>query len=129
MVELTGLSLGAIVYRRTRFLEPRLLRVAILAQVADVVALSLVWVNGFNEMNPFARLAIELIGPLERVIGEQLTFTLALLVVAALKLGLVRYLVWATPRLRRYATPVLLLAICAGLFGTLSNLSALTILR
>jgi hypothetical protein len=121
MLELTGLTLGVVTFRKTRS-RSRLLRAALLAQVADFVTLSFVLAHYAVENNVVARIILQSAQPLESVVGHEAMLWLALLGLAGVKLGLIAYLDWAAPRLGRYRSAVLSVAIASGLLGAASNL-------
>jgi hypothetical protein len=128
MLELTGLAIGAVVYRRAR-IRPALLRAAILAQLVDLVSFSFVWGNNFQELNPLVNFFLGVAMPLEGLLGYGLVLWVSFLMVAGLKLGLIVYLDRVSPHLGRYRRVVLLAALGVGAVGALSNLAALPILQ
>lgn len=129
MHEITGLTVGAVLVRMSRQ-QPPLLRAAVVAQTADLVTFTFVFANSFQEHNPLANLVLQ---TAKNLIGsetnEQMFWVnwLSVLVMVGVKLGLIAFLVWATPRLGRYQRGVLLLATAAGIVGALSNFISLPI--
>jgi hypothetical protein len=110
--------------------SPPLLRAAILAQTADLVTFAFVFANSSHELNPLGNLVLQLMKNLiGSVTNDQMFFVnwLSVLIMVGLKLGLIGFLVWLTPRLQRYQRPVLMLATAAGIVGALSNLISLPI--
>lgn len=127
MLETTGLIVGAIGYRRMRS-RSRLLRAALLAQLADLVSLAFVWDNSLAaEHNPIANIVLSLVLPYQEVLGRTLAATLGWLAIAAMKTALMLYLDWAAPRLGRYRRVVLIVALAVGLLGAFSNVGAFAI--
>lgn len=108
--------------------RPPLLRAAILAQTADLVTFTFVFANSAHEHNPLGSLVLQAV---KSLIGSStndqmfLVNWLSVLVMVGLKVGLIAFLVWVAPRLRRYQQPVLVVATAAGIVGAASNLIAL----
>jgi len=104
---------------------PVALRLAVFAQVADVV--TFVWAGRAGEdRNPLASVLHQTFSGVTSDASAGLADWLTAVVVIGLKTALVFYLAWAAPRLGQYQRPVLVLAIAAGLIGALSNSPALT---
>jgi hypothetical protein len=129
MQELAGLTLGAIVARRTARLDPRLLRLAVFAQVADLVTFALIFGHaGQGERNPLAQVVVQAAkGIFGSATNDQMFVvnSLSFFVMFGLKLALIAFLIWVAPRLRQYQRPVLFLATAAGVVGAVSNFLSL----
>jgi hypothetical protein len=124
VIEIAGAIYGVVLARHFWTL-PLLLRAAVFAQIADVV--TFVWAGRpAEDRNPLANLIHQSFSGVTSGTSSELGDWLTALVVIGLKTGLIVYLVWAAPRLGQYQRPVLVLAIAAGLIGTLSNSPALT---
>jgi hypothetical protein len=102
---------------------PRLLRAAVLAQVADLGTFGTVWQLGAGERNPLGRWIMEALfagGSSEgRWPWEAAAVTGVILILA--KLGLIGLLIKATPHLGQYGRAVLLAATLAGTVGATAN--------
>jgi hypothetical protein len=112
---------------------PRVLRAAVFAQVADLATFGFVWQLGRGEQNPIGHFAMDLFFGLGQTAAnwEASTATLweaasatGLLLMLA-KLGLIGFLIVATPRLGRYQRPVLVVATAIGILGAAANTFAL----
>jgi hypothetical protein len=129
MQEIAGLTVGAFLARRTARLDPRLLRVAVLAQVADLVTFAFVFGHaGLGERNPLAQVVVQASkGMFGSTTNEQMFVvnSLSFAVMFGLKLALIAFLIWVAPRLRQYKRTVLLVATVAGIAGALSNVVSL----
>ena len=129
MQEIAGVTIGALVVRRIHKLDAPLLRAAILAQTADLVTFAFIFQNGgLGERNPISHL---IVGAAKAVFGsstnEQMFVvnSLSFFAMVGLKLGLIAFLVWATPRLRQYQRLVLFMATAVGVVGAVANLLSL----
>lgn len=130
MHEITGLTVGAVLVRLSRSWAP-LLRAAILAQAFDLVTFTFVFANSAHEHNPIANLVLETAkSPIGTNTNDQMFFVnwTSVLVMVALKLGLIAFLVWAAPRFGRYQGLVLVVAIVIGIVGGISNVISLPII-
>lgn len=129
MHEITGLTVGAVMLRLSRP-RPPLLRAAILGQTFDLVTFTFVFANSAHEHNPIANAVLE---TFKRLIGsstnDQMFFVnwFSVLVMVAVKIGLIAFIAWGAPRLGRYERPVLVVAAVAGVVGGISNLTSLAI--
>jgi hypothetical protein len=130
VLEITGLTVGAVMLRTSRSTPP-ILKAAILAQTADLVTFTFIFANaGQGERNPLAHLIVRAAkGIIGSATNDQIFLVnwLSVLVMVGLKLGLIAFLVWASPRLGRYQRPVLLAATAAGIAGALFNVISLPI--
>jgi hypothetical protein len=129
MQEIAGLTLGAVLVRRVSRLNLPLLRAAMLAQTADLVTFAFIFQNGgAGERNPIAHL---IVGAAKGIFGsttnEQMFVvnSLSFFAIIGLKLALIAFLVWVTPRLRQYQRPVLFMATAVGVVGAVTNLLSL----
>lgn len=129
MQEIAGLTLGAVLVRRVSRLDVPLLRAAILAQTADLVTFAFIFQNGgLGERNPISQF---IVGTAKSIFGsttnEQmfLVNSLSFFAMVGLKLALIAFLVWVTPRLRHYQRPVLFMAMAVGVVGAVTNLLSL----
>lgn len=132
MVEIAGLTIGAIAARLASPLSP-LLRAAVLAQAADLVTFAFIWRSGDAERNPIGQLVMDVsLGLLgSRGYGYDdrgwIAVILAALMMFALKIVLMMFLVRVEPHLGRYRRVVLVAAIVVGLVGAVSNIVAFPI--
>ena len=132
MVEIAGLTIGAVTARMSSALPP-LLRAAVLAQLADLVTLAFIWRSGNAERNPLGQVAMDfslwLLG--SGGVGHDDWGYVAVLVAAvlmfALKLALIAFLIRVEPHLGRYRRAVLVVAIGVGILGAVSNVLAFPI--
>jgi hypothetical protein len=129
MQEIAGLTVGAVLARRTAKLEPQLLRVAVIAQVADLVSFAFIFGHaGQGERNPLAQVVVQAAkGIFGSSTNDQmfLVNSLSFFVMFGLQLALIAFLIWVAPRLRQYQRLVLLLATAAGIVGAVSNFLSL----
>lgn len=104
--------------------EPRPLRVALIAQIADLATFGTVWQLGAGERNPLGNWTMQTLFSGGVVDGgwiwEAAAVAGVLLILA--KVGLIGFLIKATPHLGRYAPPVLLAATVVGAVGATANL-------
>lgn len=104
--------------------RPRLLRAAVVAQVADLGTFGFAWQLGAGELNPVGRWMMEaLFGPPSAYGSwpwEGAAVTGVILILA--KLTLIGFLIWVTPLLGRYRRIVLGAATVAGGVGAATNL-------
>jgi hypothetical protein len=129
MQEIAGLTVGAFLARRTSRLDSRLLRLAVLAQAADLVTFAFVFGHaGQGERNPLAVVVVQVAKSIfGSTTNEQMFFvnSLSFFAMFGLKLALIVFLIWVAPRLRQYQRTVLLVAIAAGIVGAVSNFVSL----
>ncbi len=126
MVEVTGLTAGTLAVR-IGMSRPPLLRAAVFAQAADLTTFAFIFEGPGWERNPLAHALYEAARGLLGVGGDQWAVSATALLLIGMKLGLVAYLVWASPILGRYRGIVLVVAILAGIVGAVSNIGALRI--
>ena len=106
----------------------RWLRLAVLAQTADLVTFAVVWEHAQGELNPLGGLARSaFLAALTPVMGsgaDGAAVLAASVLLMGLKLGLIGFLLRAVPYLGRYRPLVLVVAASAGAIGCLSNVIA-----
>lgn len=127
MITVVGICLG-ISLARVAAPRERWLRVAVLAQAADLLTFAAVWEHAQGELNPLGGLARSaFLAALTPAIGlgaEGAAVLASSALLMGLKLGLIGFLLWAAPNLGRYRRVVLLVAAAAGTLGSASNVIA-----
>jgi hypothetical protein len=107
--------------------QERALRAAVIAQAADLATFGAVWQLGAGEHNPLGRWAMDALfggGVVNGArIWEAAAVTGVILILA--KLGLIGFLIKATPHLGRYRRAVLLAATAVGIVGATANVLAI----
>jgi hypothetical protein len=119
-----GLTAGAVILRLA-VAHTGQLRLALVAQAADLLTFVFAWQDGGAEHNPLAGWAVDAARGALSPDAAWLAVLLAGLLLILLKVGLAVLLVVIAPYLGRYRTLVLTIAIGAGLIGAASNLLAL----
>jgi len=123
MVELAALAAAAMT-ARLGVTAGGLLRVAMLAQLADLGTFVFSWQGGIAELNPLSGLILALTHAALPA-GGSFSVGVAGAILLCAKFALLVFLARAAPVLGRYRVPVLVLAVCAGTIGALSNVIAL----
>jgi hypothetical protein len=119
-----GLTAGAVILRLSVAYTGQL-RLALIAQAADLLTFVFAWQDGGAEHNPLAQWAVDAARSALSPDAAWLAVLLAGLLLILLKVGLAVLLIAVVPHLGRYRTLVLTIAITAGLIGAASNLGAL----
>jgi hypothetical protein len=120
---LVGIYLAYVAGQRERWL-----RVAVLAQAADLVTFAVVWEHAQGELNPLGGLArsafLAVLTPAMGSGADGTAVVAASVFLMGLKLGLIAFLVRAAPYLGRYRQLVFVVAGAAGTLGCVSNVLA-----
>lgn len=123
MITVAGICIGIFLARIAGPRE-RWLRLAVLAQMADLVTFAVIWEHAQGELNPLGGLVrgaiLAALGPT----GDGPAVYGAALVLGLMKLGLIGFLLRIAPLLGRYRTIVLVVAAAAGTVGAASNVLA-----
>ena len=127
MITVVGICLG-IYLARIAGPRERWLRVAVLAQTADLVTFAVVWEHAQGELNPLSGLArsafLAAFAPTLGSSADNAAVVASSALLMGLKVGLIGFLLWAAPNLGRYRKPVLAVAAAAGTLGGISNVIA-----
>jgi hypothetical protein len=123
LVELASLAVGSAILRWA-VLNPGLIRLALIAETADMLTFVLAWQRGAAELNPIAGAIVHWAGAVAAGAGS-FSFAIAGIGLVAAKLALVAFLVAVAPKLGPYRRAVLWVAAVAGLIGAVSNVVAL----
>ena len=123
LVEIAGLTvaMGALRFAPA---HPRLLRMAVLAQAADLGTFGFVWRSGQGEQNPLGRWAMDALLAHGRAGGTWEAAAAAALILILAKLALIGFLIWVTPHLGRYRRVVLVAGTVVGCVGAATNVLA-----
>jgi hypothetical protein len=119
-----GLTAGAVILRLA-VAHAGQLRLALIAQAADLLTFVFAWQDGEAEHNPLAGWVVDTARGALPPDAVWLAPLLAGLFLILLKVGLAVLLIAVAQHLGRYRTLVLTIAIAAGLIGAVSNLLAL----
>jgi hypothetical protein len=127
VITVVGICLG-IYLARVAGPRERWLRVAVLAQTADLVTFAVVWEHAQGELNPLGALAraafLAAFAPTMGSGADGAAVVAASVLLMGLKVGLIGFLLRAAPHLDRYRPVVLAVATAAGLLGCVSNVVA-----
>ena len=127
MITVVGIGLG-IFLAFVAGPRERWLRLAVLAQAADLVTFAVVWEHAQGEVNPLGGLArsafLEALTPVMGSGADGAAVVAASVLLMGLKLGLIGFLLRTAPYLGRYRQVVLAVAMFAGTLGCISNVIA-----
>jgi hypothetical protein len=127
VITVVGICLG-IYLARVAGPRERWLRVAVLAQTADLVTYAVVWEHAQGELNPLGGLArsafLAAFTPAMGSAADGAAVLASSALLMGLKLGLIGFLLRAAPYLGRYRHVVLVVAAAAGTLGCVSNVAA-----